>query len=96
MVDPVAILVRGNSGPRNGFQRCAGDNSQFLRPCEVVTDVPVIELALIHGTGLLHQYQDCDGGAAAGIKDLPALSSALLAGGPLIAPQIEDVDLVKL
>ncbi len=98
LIDPVGVFVRRDALPRHRLDRCNVHDGEFLVAAEVVADVSVVDLGSAERrcARIANQQGDGDGVAAAGPEDLAAFLSALLATGPLIAAEIEDVDVMEL
>lgn len=94
VVDPVSILTWGHDFPVDVSNVPGVHDREFLLPIEVVANVAVMQRAAADGPGPLHEQQNGDSIAAAGVEDLPALASALFASGALVPAEVVDVDVV--
>lgn len=101
LLQPVTVGVGGDVRPAARL-RDADDAAEcrngleLLLAREVVADVAEKDAAALLHLGVLHEERDCDGRTAAAAEDLAAVPLRELARGPLVAPEVEDVEAAKL
>src|SRR5680860_404510 len=74
------------------------DDPELLIAAEVVPDIAIVNLGTTRRgvTGLADEEGDGDGVATAGLEGVVSLLTALLATGPSVAAEVQDVDVVEL